>query len=92
MVKLEKWKNEVELTTNLRIIAVRSDIAADKREKLQDWSKKGIRHEPTVAYEVSHQNGIVERNIQEVEAGIRSSLKDAGLPLEFWDWATEHST
>ena len=76
----------------MKIIAVRSDNAAEIREKLDDWSRQGVRREPTNAYGGSHQNRIAERNIQQVEAGIRSSLKDAGLPLEFWDWAAEHST
>lgn len=89
---LEKWKNREELATGLKVMAVRSDNAAEIREKLDEWSKQGVREEPTVAYEGSHQNGVAERNIQEVEAGVRSSLKDAGLPLEFWDWAAEHST
>jgi hypothetical protein len=92
MTWLEKWKNREELATGLKIMAVRSDNAAEIREKLDEWSRQGVREEPTVAYEGSHQNGIAERNIQEVEAGIRSALKDAGLPLEFWDWAAEHST
>ncbi|RKF80056.1 hypothetical protein GcM1_197036 [Golovinomyces cichoracearum] len=91
MVRLEKWK-EKELDTNLKIIAVRSDNAAEIREKLDDWSRQGARREPTIVYEGSHQNGFSERNIKHVEAGITSSLKDAGLPLEFWDWAAEHST
>ncbi|KAI1000118.1 hypothetical protein K3495_g8084 [Podosphaera aphanis] len=73
-------------------MAIRSDNAAEIREKLNEWSKHGVRHEFTVSYEGSHQNGIAERKIQQVESGIRSSLKDAGLPLEFWDWAAEHST
>lgn len=92
MDKIEKWRKEEELATNLRLVAVRSDNAAEIRQKLDQWSSQGIRHEVTIPYEGSHQNGIAERRIQEVESGIRSLLKDAGLPLEFWDWAAEHNT
>ena len=64
-------------------MAVRSDNTAEIREKLDKWSRQGVREEPTIPYEGSHQNGVTERNIQEVKAGIRSALKDIGLPLEF---------
>ena len=38
----------------------------------------------------SHQNGPAERNIGTAEAGMRAMLKEADLPLEFWDEAAEH--
>lgn len=51
MVKLEKWKNE-ELATSLKIIAVKSDNAAEIRQKLDEWSRKSVQHELTIPYEV----------------------------------------
>lgn len=83
-VKLEKQKKKEELATNLKIITVRSDNAAKISEKIDNWSKQVVRCEPIIIHERSHQNEIAERNIQHVETGIRSSLKDARLPLEFW--------
>jgi hypothetical protein len=38
----------------------------------------------------SHQNGSAERNIRTAEANIRAILKEAELPLEFWDEAIGH--
>jgi hypothetical protein len=36
------------------------------------------------------QNGPAERNIRTAEADMRAMLKEADLPLEFWDEAVEH--
>ena len=83
MTLLEKWKNREELVTKLKIMAVRSDNVAEIREKLDEWSRQGVREELTIPYEGLHQNGVTERNIQEVKAGIRLVLKDIGLLLEF---------
>lgn len=91
MNNIEKRKNE-ELTTNLKLVAVRSNNAAEIREELNQWSRQGFRHEVTILCEGAHQNGIAARRTQGVETGIRSLIKDAGLPLEFWDWAAKHST
>lgn len=71
------------LATSLKFISIRSNNAADIHEKLDNWSKQGIRRKKTILYEGSHQNRLAERKIQHFKAGIRSSLKDAGLPLEF---------
>jgi hypothetical protein len=38
----------------------------------------------------SHQNGLAEWNLRTAEANIRAMLKEAGLPLKFWDEAVEH--
>lgn len=37
----------------------------------------------------SNQNGPAERNIQTCKNSMRAMLKDANLPLEFWDEAVE---
>jgi hypothetical protein len=89
MKKLEKWKETEEQRTHMRIGAVRSDNASEIREKLDEWSKLGVIEEPTTTYTGSHQNGVAERSIQQAETDARAMLKDADLPLEFWDWAVE---
>jgi hypothetical protein len=39
----------------------------------------------------SNQNGIAERSIQTSEKAMRAMIKDASLPIEFWDDAAETS-
>ncbi|KAK6585469.1 hypothetical protein PZA11_002196 [Diplocarpon coronariae] len=89
MEKLETWKVTEERRTQLKLMAVRSDNASEIRAKLDEWAKQGVRYEPTVTYEGSHQNGIAERSIQQAETDCRALLRDADLPLEFWDLAVE---
>ncbi|KAI1007018.1 hypothetical protein K3495_g1201 [Podosphaera aphanis] len=50
-----------------------NEVDAEIREKLNEWSNHGVRHELKVPYEGSYQNGIAERKTQQVESGIRSS-------------------
>jgi Reverse transcriptase (RNA-dependent DNA polymerase) len=92
MIQIRKWKTTEETRTQLKLGAVRSDNAAEIRELLDEWSKEGVIEEPTTTYTGSHQNGIAKRSIQQAETDARSMLKDADLPLEFWDWAVETDT
>jgi hypothetical protein len=92
MIQLRKWKATEERRTQQSLCAVRSDNAAEIRELLDEWSKDGVREEPTTTYTGSHQNGIAERSIQQAETDARAMLKDADLPLEFWDYAVQYDT
>jgi hypothetical protein len=92
MTQIRKWKAVEESRTQLKLGAVRSDNAAEIRELLDEWSKEGVIEEPTTAYTGSNQNGVAERSIQQAETDARSMMKDADLPLEFWDWAVEADT
>ncbi|POS82165.1 hypothetical protein EPUL_006064 [Erysiphe pulchra] len=56
MNKIEKWKNEEELATDLEFVVVSSENAAKIRQKLDQCSRQGIRHEVTIQYEGLHQN------------------------------------
>ena len=51
MTLLEKWKNQEELITKLKIIVVRLDNIVEIREKLDKWSRQGVQEEPTIPYE-----------------------------------------
>jgi hypothetical protein len=87
--KLDTWKLIVEAEAQAPLRAARSDNAAELVELLQGWRKKGgSKVEFTTTYK-SSQNGIAERSIQTAEADARAMLKDAGLPIEFWDEAVE---
>jgi hypothetical protein len=89
VVKLRGWRKRVERQARQSILAVRIDNAAELKSLLREWSEsEGIRHEATVAHS-SHQNGTAERSIQTSESDARAMLKDAGLPIEFWDEAVE---
>jgi hypothetical protein len=92
MLQLRKWKATEERRTQQSLCAVRSDNAAEIRELLDEWSKDGVREEPTTTYTGSHQNGVAERSIQQAETDARAMLKDADLPLEFWDYAVQYDT
>lgn len=92
MTQIRKWKARQEARTQLKLGAVRSDNAAEIRELLDEWSKEGVVEESTTPYTGSHQNGVAERSIQQAETDARAMLKDADLPLEFWDWAVEADT
>jgi Reverse transcriptase (RNA-dependent DNA polymerase)/gag-polypeptide of LTR copia-type len=92
MTQIRKWKATEERRTQLRLGAVRSDNASEIREMLDEWSREGVIEESTTSYTGSHQNGIAERSIQQAETDGRAMLKEADLPLEFWDWAVEADT
>jgi hypothetical protein len=88
---LKTWKRDVEFQTNEKILAARSDNAPELIKAVGDWrdAGAGTRSEQTTAA-TSHQNGPAERNIGTAEADMRAMLKEADLPLEFWDEAVEH--
>lgn len=89
---LGQWRLQVELQTDLKVKAVRSDNARELLKVLRQWeSEFGTAVNPTEAYN-SIQNGVVERAIQTAETDIRSLLKEAGLPNEFWPEALQTST
>ncbi|KAI0991385.1 hypothetical protein K3495_g16802, partial [Podosphaera aphanis] len=86
---LDQWKLGVEFQSGEKIKAVRSDNAAELLKVVSKWKvEQGTCAEQTTIA-TSNQNGAVERNIQTCENGMRALLKDADLPLEFWDEAVE---
>ncbi|KAI0995304.1 hypothetical protein K3495_g12878, partial [Podosphaera aphanis] len=85
------WKAIEEGKTKCKIAAARTDNAPELLKAVGEWRNAGNGVEiqrTTIAS--SHQNGAAERNIQTAEAGMRAMLEDAGLPIEFWDYAVEH--
>ncbi|KAI1001824.1 hypothetical protein K3495_g6378 [Podosphaera aphanis] len=87
--ELQIWKTKVEHQIDEKIKSVRSDNAPELLKAIREWTEKsGVQLEPTTIAS-SHQNGVAERNIQTAEADMRAKLKDADLPLEFWDEAVE---
>ena len=85
--KLNQWKITTELQTGKKVQSVRSDNDTELKKLLNSWSKEyGITPQYTVTYS-SNQNGVAERAIQTTENSVRAMLKDAKLPLEFWDEA-----
>ena len=90
--QLHTWKPTVEAQTGQRLLAARIDNAAELKEALQSWAATtGVKRELSAPY-ASHQNGTAERSIQTAENGARAMLKDAKLPIEFWDEAVEADT
>ena len=86
---LKKWKLAVELESDTKLKAVRCDNAPELKKTLDEWAiTYGIRPEYTVIH-TSSQNGIPERAIQSTRKSIRAMLKEANLPLEFWDEAAK---
>ncbi|KAI0994587.1 hypothetical protein K3495_g13594 [Podosphaera aphanis] len=83
---MRRWKKK-ELRTGLKLKAVRSDNAPELKKLLDEFEEiDGVQNQSTtVAW--SHQNELVERDIQTVEESIRAMLKAQDLPLEFWDEA-----
>lgn len=86
--RLKKWKTELELGIGDKIVAARTDNAPELIQAVKEWNS-GTRSELTTVAS-SHQNGAAERNIGTAEADMRAMLKEAGLPLEFWDEAVEY--
>ena len=88
---LKSWKQDVELESSQKVRAARTDNAPELLKAVGDWRSEGAgtRLEQTTAAS-SHQNGPAERNIRTAEADMRAMLKEASLPLEFWDEAVEH--
>lgn len=82
------WKKEIELETGVKVIAARTDNAPELIQAVEEW-KSGVRSELTTIAS-SNQNGAAERNIRTAEADMRAMLKEASLPLEFWDEAAEY--
>jgi hypothetical protein len=63
---LNKWKREVETTTDLKILAVRSDNALELENLFESWRQElGVQHESTIHYMLS-QNGAVKRSYQTI--------------------------
>ena len=90
--KLREWKLKVELEQNKKVKAARTDNAPELLKEIASWeTTTGVQGEPTVIAS-SHQNGPAERNIRTAEADMRAMLKEAGLPMEFWDEAIEADT
>ena len=85
---LNNWKKEVEMETGNKVQASRSDNAPELIHAVEEW-KSGTRLELTTIAS-SHQNGPAERNIRTAENDMRAILKEAQLPLEFWDEAVEY--
>ena len=86
---LHKWKLMVELQSQARLQAVRSDNAKELKSILDEWcSSIGIVPEYTVAYNFI-QNDIAERGIRTTENDVRAMIQDAGLPMEFWPEAAQ---
>ena len=86
---LRTFKLVVEKEIGEKIKAVRTDNAPELLHTVDLWKKQdGVEIQSTVTAS-SHQNGAAERNIRTAEANMRSMLKEAGLPLEFWDEAVE---
>ena len=71
-----------------QIKEVRSDNAPELKKVLNQWHRNHGTKIGYTAVHSSYQNGIAERHIQTTEAGIRAMLKDAELPIEFWDEAS----
>jgi hypothetical protein len=89
VLKLRQWKIKVERESQMKLIGIRVDNAAEFKSLLEEWVQtEGVVHQPTTAYQ-HNQNGLVERTIQTAEADIRAELIDAKLPIEFWDEAAE---
>ncbi|RFU24803.1 hypothetical protein B7463_g11531, partial [Scytalidium lignicola] len=87
--ELEVWKTVVELQAETKIKVARSDNAPELLQVIEGWRiNQGVESQPTTIAS-SYQNGLAEQNINTVEADMRVMLKEADLPLEFWDEAIE---
>jgi Reverse transcriptase (RNA-dependent DNA polymerase)/gag-polypeptide of LTR copia-type len=87
--KLRTWKLSAELHSGMKLRSARSDNAPELVELLSDWQSVGGSNVEFTATYRSHQNGVAERSIQTAESDARAMLKDAGLPIEFWDEAVQ---
>jgi hypothetical protein len=84
---LRQWRVQAELETGNKVMAVRSDNAPELKELLEEWNvTSGVQPQYTEIHR-SNQNGVAERAIQTTENSVRAMIKDANLPLEFWDEA-----
>ena len=87
--ELQVWKAFVEHQTGEKVKAVGTDNAPELLQQVEEWRvTQGVELQPTTIAS-SHQNGPAERNIQTAQADMRAMIKDAGLPIEFWDEAVE---
>jgi hypothetical protein len=90
--ELKVWKTFVEHQTDEKVKAAGTDNAPELLQQVEEWRvTQGVELQPTTIAS-SHQNGPAERNIQTAEADMRAMLKDASLPIEFWDEAVEADT
>ncbi|KAI1007134.1 hypothetical protein K3495_g1099 [Podosphaera aphanis] len=80
----------VERQTNNKIKAAGCDNAPELIKAIREWNAKdGVIMQLTTTIAASHQNGPAERTIQTVNADSRAMIKEAELPLEFWNEAAE---
>ncbi|KAI0992563.1 hypothetical protein K3495_g15622, partial [Podosphaera aphanis] len=83
------WKVKVEKKTGNQVKSARSDNAPELLKAIKGWEIADGTEAQTTTIVSSHQNGPAERNIQTVNADVRAMLREADLPIEFWDEAAE---
>jgi len=82
--QLRLWRIKVERQSGHRLKAVRIDNASELIKHFQNIGREfGIEVQTTVPH-TSTQNGLVERENQQIQADSRALLKDAKMPPEFW--------
>ena len=83
--KFLEWKAMVELATEKRLKAIRTDNGGEyTSRKFQEYLKtEGVRHELTVPKN-PEQNGVAERINRTLIETARSMLIDSHLPHSFW--------
>ncbi|KAI0995147.1 hypothetical protein K3495_g13035 [Podosphaera aphanis] len=86
---VHKWKKMIELQLNKKVKAAGCDNAPELIKAIREWNAKDGVTMGLTTIAASHQNGPVERIIQTVNTDSRAMIKDAELPLEFWDEAAE---
>jgi hypothetical protein len=82
--KLATWKIQVERQSGHLLKSVRLDNATELVKHFSGLEEQyGIEAQTTIPH-TSTQNGLVERENQQIENDMRALLKDSGLPAEFW--------
>ena len=82
--RLAIWKTQVERQSGHLLKSVRLDNAKELVKHFSGLEEQyGIEAQTTIPH-TSTQNGLVERENQQIENDMRALLKDSGLPAEFW--------
>lgn len=87
--KLRVWRVMIERQTGYLVKAFRFDNAGELVKHFKGLEVEfGIETQTTVPH-TSTQNGLVERENQQVENDMRANLKGANLPPDFWEEACQ---
>ena len=81
---LRKWRFQIELKTNVKLLIVRNDNVLKLKNIFDEWNKTSEIEIQYIKTYISKQNDVFERDIRITKNNIRIMIKKVDLFIEFW--------